>query len=135
MEQVQTFTTLETNRIQSLYSFDNKQEEQLFNKISKELRCTVCQNQSLFDSMAPIAIDLRREIYRQVQSGQREEDIIQFVVSRYGEDVLYNPPWQVSTSFLWLGPLLMLILGSALIIKYIRGTTATAHSKNMHKKP
>jgi len=102
--------------IQSLYPFENKAEEQLFNKISKELRCTVCQNQSLFDSNAPIAIDLRREVYRQVRGGQREAKIIEFVVNRYGESILYNPPLQASTSFLWIGPLLMLMVGSCILL-------------------
>lgn len=104
---------------QSLYPFENKAEEQLFNKISKELRCTLCQNQSLFDSNAPIAIDLRQEVYRQVRSGQVEAEIIEFVVNRYGEVILYNPPLQVSTSLLWIGPLLMLIVGAWILLRNI----------------
>lgn len=107
-------------KIQNIYHFENVTEEQLFNKISKELRCTVCQNQSIFDSMAPIALDLRREVYRQVRSGHSETEIIEFVVGQYGKDILYTPPIEANTSLLWLGPLLMLLLGSIMLVKHIR---------------
>lgn len=113
---------------QNIFPFENEKEEQLFNKISKELRCTVCQNQSIFDSMAPIAIDLRKEVYRQVKSGSNEQEIVQFVVNHYGQDISYNPPMQVSTSFLWLGPVLMFILGLLVLKHYISINTSNRKS-------
>lgn len=117
MDEIQT-QALE--KLQTVYPFQDKHQEHLFNKISKELRCMVCQNQSLFDSMAPIAVDLRQEVYRQVRTGNSEAEIIAFVVNRYGDDILYNPPLQLGTSFLWVGPVLMLILGSGLLFKYLK---------------
>jgi cytochrome c-type biogenesis protein CcmH len=95
----------------------NPIENELFSKITKELRCVVCQNQSIFDSRALMALSLRHEIAEQIKEGQPESAIIEFVVQRYGPEILYNPPFQVDTALLWAGPVLMLTIGVLLFYK------------------
>jgi cytochrome c-type biogenesis protein CcmH len=96
---------------QDIYPFGYEIQKKLFTKIIHELRCSVCQNQNLTDSMAPLAVNLRHEIYQQVSLGHKESDIIEFVTSRYGEFVLYRPPLQWGTFLLWFGPFILLIIG------------------------
>jgi cytochrome c-type biogenesis protein CcmH len=83
--------------------------------LATELRCPVCQNQNLADSNAELAIDLRREIARQVAAGRSDDEIRRFMVQRYGHYVLYDPPLMESTSLLWAAPGLLLALGGALV--------------------
>lgn len=83
--------------------------------LATELRCPVCQNQNLADSNADLAVDLRREIARQVAAGRNDEEIRRFMVERYGHYVLYDPPWTAHTALLWLAPLLLLA-GAGLLV-------------------
>jgi cytochrome c-type biogenesis protein CcmH len=87
--------------------------------LANELRCLVCQNQTLADSNAPLAVDLRNQIREQLQGGASERDIIDFMVARYGDFVLYRPPFKASTLLLWVGPFLLLLAGGALLAKRI----------------
>ena len=80
--------------------------------LSNELRCLVCQNQTLADSNAPLALDLRNEIREQLAAGKSEQDVVDFMVARYGDFVLYRPPFKASTLALWLGPFALLALGA-----------------------
>jgi cytochrome c-type biogenesis protein CcmH len=84
--------------------------------LSSELRCLVCQNQTLADSNAPLAVDLRNQVREQLKSGKSERDVIDFLVARYGDFVLYRPPLQANTVLLWLGPFLLLVVGLALLV-------------------
>ncbi len=95
--------------------FESPQMQDRFDALTFELRCAVCQNQSLADSDAPLAHDLRREIHTMMLAGQSDEQIKQFMVDRYGDFVLYRPPVQPNTWFLWLGPLLMLLIGGLVL--------------------
>ena len=104
--------------------FESQQQQDRFDKLTMELRCLVCQNQNLADSDAPLAHDLRREVYEMVQSGQNNEDIKKFLVERYGDFVLYRPPVQNNTYLLWLGPLLLLIGGGLVLRTSIKQRTA-----------
>jgi cytochrome c-type biogenesis protein CcmH len=104
--------------------FESQQQQDRFDKLTLELRCLVCQNQNLADSDAPLAHDLRREVYEMVQSGQNNEDIKKFLVERYGDFVLYRPPVQNNTYLLWLGPLLLLIGGGLVLRSNIKQRTA-----------
>ena len=104
--------------------FENQQQQDRFDQLTQELRCLVCQNQNLADSDAPLAHDLRREVYEMVQSGQNNEDIKRFLVERYGDFVLYRPPVQNNTYLLWLGPLLLLIGGGLVLRTSIKQRTA-----------
>jgi len=87
--------------------------------LSAELRCLVCQNQSIADSNADLAVDLRRQIREQLSSGRSERDVRDFMVQRYGDFVLYRPPLKASTVLLWSGPLLLLLLGVFLLLRRI----------------
>ena len=95
--------------------FDTPEQEQRFNELTEELRCTVCQNQSLADSDVPLAEDLRNEIQTMIEQGNSDEDIKRFLVDRYGDFVLYRPPVRGDTLLLWLAPLLLLTLGAAVM--------------------
>jgi cytochrome c-type biogenesis protein CcmH len=88
--------------------------------LAHELRCLVCQNQTLADSNAPLAVDLRNQIREQLKGGASERDVIDFMVARYGDFVLYRPPFKASTLALWLGPFLLLALGAILLVRRLR---------------
>ena len=88
--------------------------------LAHELRCLVCQNQTLADSNAPLAVDLRNQIREQLKAGASERDVIDFMVARYGDFVLYRPPFKASTLALWLGPFLLLALGAILLVRRLR---------------
>ena len=106
------------------YEFDTHEQEALFKKMTVELRCLVCQNQNLADSNAELAVDLREKTYEMVKAGKSEADIIEYMVDRYGDFVLYRPPVKSSTLFLWLGPLLFLAIAIIVAIRFIRSRQA-----------
>jgi cytochrome c-type biogenesis protein CcmH len=87
--------------------------EERVTALATELRCLVCQNQTLADSHAPLAVDLRNQIRERMREGASERDIIAFMVERYGDFVLYRPPWKATTLLLWLGPILLMLGGLA----------------------
>ena len=102
------------------FKFDSAKQEASFHKLSNELRCLVCQNQAIADSNADLAKDLRNEIYKMLQQGKSEEQIIDFMVQRYGDFVLYNPPMKPLTWLLWFGPVIALLAGFFVVVRYIR---------------
>ncbi len=79
-------------------------------EISSQLRCLVCQNQSIADSNAELAVDLKNQVVKQIAAGKTNEEIINFMVERYGDFVLYNPPFKLSTVLLWVGPALFFVV-------------------------
>jgi len=85
--------------------------------LAHELRCLVCQNQTLADSNAPLAVDLRNQIREQLAAGKSEQDVLDFMVARYGEFVLYRPPLRAATLALWIGPFVFLALGVWLLAR------------------
>lgn len=95
--------------------FTDAEREARYQKLTVELRCLVCQNQNLADSDAPLAQDLRREIYNMMQAGRTDDEIKQFLIDRYGDFVLYMPPVKGNTLVLWLMPA-VLLLGGALVV-------------------
>ena len=97
------------------YEFANDAERARFRELTQELRCPKCQNQDIADSNAPIATDLRREIYRMLGEGKSNQQIIDFMVDRYGDFVRYKPALTGKTSVLWFGPLALLLGGVVLI--------------------
>ena len=99
---------------------DNPQVEARLKTLAVELRCLVCQNQALADSHAPLAEDLRREVREMIAKGMSDREIIDFLVQRYGDFVLYRPPWKASTTLLWLGPFLLLIAGATGLVFALR---------------
>lgn len=94
--------------------------EQRLIAISEELRCLVCQNESLAGSRADLALDLRRELRELIKQGQTDEQIKEFMVSRYGDFVLYRPPVKPTTWVLWLGPFGLMLAGVAALVVYLR---------------
>ena len=97
------------------YEFANDAERDRFRELTKELRCPKCQNQDIADSNAPIATDLRREIYRMLGEGKDNQQILDFMVARYGDFVLYKPALTSKTAVLWFGPLALLVGGMVVI--------------------
>ncbi len=93
------------------YAFDSEQEEDRFKKLTYEMRCPKCLNSNLAGSDAPIAADLRREIYDQITAGRSNDEIIEFMSSRYGDFILYRPRLTIATFFLWFSPLFLLLAG------------------------
>ena len=100
--------------------FDSQEQQDRFQALTTELRCLVCQNQNLADSDAPLAQDLRQEVFKLLQSGASDDDIRQFLVQRYGDFVLYRPPLKSNTLVLWLTPALLLGLGTVIVAVNIR---------------
>jgi len=111
------------------YDFASKEQEALFNKLSNELRCLVCQNQAISDSNAELAKDLRDEIYSMLQQGSSEEEIVEFMVARYGDFVLYNPPLKPMTWLLWFGPVFALAAGFFFVVRIINRQRQATETK------
>ena len=88
--------------------------------ISEGLRCLVCQNQSLADSNAELAGDLRKQVREQVAAGRSDEQIIEYLVQRYGDFVLYEPPFKATTALLWIGPFVLLLGAGAVLVVVLR---------------
>jgi len=100
--------------------FRDRAEEVRFQKLSTELRCPMCQNETLADSNAPIAHDLRRQIFEMMQAGKSDAEIKAYLVDRYSDFVLYKPPVEPKTWLLWFGPLVVLALGGFVVAVQVR---------------
>lgn len=99
---------------------DNPLVEARLKHLAVELRCLVCQNQTLADSHAPLAEDLRREVREMIAKDMSDKDIIEFLVTRYGDFILYRPPLKATTTLLWVGPFVLLIAGVAALVLVLR---------------
>lgn len=99
---------------------DNPEIEKRVMSVSEELRCLVCQNQTIADSHADLAVDLRNEIREKIQQGASDQDIIDYMVARYGDFVLYRPPLKATTMLLWFGPIVLMIVGLAWLARRLR---------------
>jgi cytochrome c-type biogenesis protein CcmH len=88
--------------------------------LANELRCLVCQNQTIADSNADLAVDLRREIRAQIKAGKSDAQILEFMTTRYGDFVLYRPPLKTTTVLLWFGPALLVIVGIVVLVRVMR---------------
>jgi cytochrome c-type biogenesis protein CcmH len=103
-----------------LYPLDNAKQDAQFQGLLRELRCLVCQNQDLADSNAPLAKDLRDEVYHLVQTGQSDDDIVRYLTARYGDFILFKPPVKSVTLALWFGPFVFLVCGLVLFVRRTR---------------
>lgn len=103
-----------------VHDFDSPEQEATYKQLINELRCLVCQNQNLADSNAELALDLRRQAYEMLKGGASKEDVIDYMVQRYGDFVLYRPPLKRSTLLLWVGPFIILGTGVLVLVLYIR---------------
>ncbi len=102
------------------YRFDDPKKEARYHTLIKELRCVVCVSQNIADSNAELAQDLRRQTYEMIQQGSSNEEIVTFMVQRYGDFVLYRPPLKPSTMLLWAGPFLIFGIGAIVLIVFVR---------------
>jgi cytochrome c-type biogenesis protein CcmH len=100
--------------------FASHTQEVRFQQLTAQLRCPMCQNETLADSNAPIARDLRNQIFQLMQQGKSDEEIKQYLVARYSDYVLYDPPLKPGTMLLWFGPLLILLGGAGVVLMAIR---------------
>ena len=103
-----------------VHQFDNPQQEARYKRLIGELRCLVCQNQNLADSNAELAQDLRNKTYEMIRAGKSDSEIIDYMVARYGEFVLYRPAFNQKTVLLWIGPFLILLVGIVVLVRFIR---------------
>ena len=110
--------------VQEPMKFENPQQEERFNHLTRELRCLVCQNQNLADSDAQLAHDLRAEVHEMLLAGNSDEEIKKFMVDRYGDFVLYRPPVQENTYVLWVAPMLLLLGGAFVMRAIVKKRTA-----------
>lgn len=99
------------------FTFDSPEQQAEFRELIGELRCLVCQNESLAGSQAELAQDLREEVYRMFMQGQSRDQVVEFLVARYGDFVLYEPPLKPSTYPLWFGPLLLGGIGTFFLVR------------------
>jgi len=102
------------------YQFDSAEMEADYKQLIEELRCLVCQNQNLAGSDADLARDLRRETYEMLQQGKSQQQVVDFMVARYGDFVLYRPQFKSSTYLLWMGPFLLLMFVLYLVVRRLR---------------
>ncbi|CAN5837560.1 cytochrome c-type biogenesis protein CcmH [soil metagenome] len=99
---------------------DDPELEKRVMNLSQELRCLVCQNETLADSRADLAVDLRHEIREQIKAGKSDQEIIAFLTARYGDFVLYRPPVRPTTYLLWFGPFVLLVIGLGVLYRYLK---------------
>jgi cytochrome c-type biogenesis protein CcmH len=109
--------------------FASPEQQQAYENLTSELRCLVCQNQTIADSNAELAADLRRQVYEMLQQGKSKQDIAQFMTDRYGDFVLYNPPFKLKTGLLWIGPAVFLLIGLIVVFLFARRKKSAAKTE------
>jgi len=114
------------------YEFADEQTRERFHQLNGELRCPKCQNQALGDSNSAIATDLRREVYRLLSEGKTDRQIKDFLVTRYGEYILYRPELSSHTLMLWLAPLLLLLIGLVVVVVLVKRRRSAEKSTTLN---
>ena len=99
---------------------DNLEDEARFTELANELRCMVCQNQSIADSNAELAKDFRNQVKEKINAGESNQQIREYMVARYGDYILYRPPFNMATALLWGGPFLLILVGIFIIARIIK---------------
>ena len=115
--------SLQLNFIQAgveFRQFDNKELEGRYNVLADQLRCLVCQNQNLKGSNSDLAKDMRDKVYNMIIAGKSDQEVVDYMVARYGDFVLYKPPFKSITLLLWLGPLLFFIIALISVIRIVK---------------
>ena len=121
--------SLNVNAVIETYEFETPELRARYHVFVEELRCPKCQNQNLADSNAGVAADLRREVHRLLHDGLSDQEIYDFMVARYGEFVLYRPKTSGVTLYLWLAPLLMLVLALVVVMLIVKRSQQTSHKE------
>ncbi len=106
------------------YHFASKQQQEQFRSVTQELRCLVCQNETIADSNAPLARDLRSQVYQKILAGEDKTAIIHYLVERYGQFILFKPAFNSATWVLWLFPVIFILLGFIFVLHLIRRAKA-----------
>ena len=112
----------------------NPAVERRLKALAEELRCLVCQNQTIADSNAPLAVDLRNQIRGQISQGRSDDQIRAYMVERYGDFVLYKPPFRATTAVLWLGPPLLIAAGIGIFVAVVRRRRAAPAAAEVSPK-
>jgi len=112
-----------------VYQFDDEVQEQQFHELGKLLRCPKCQNQNIADSNAEIAKMLRQKTFEMTKQGKSKDEVVDYMVARFGDFVVYQPPVNMATIFLWLGPILLIVLGLVVLWRNTKKTNKSQLSK------
>ncbi|MGR5176204.1 cytochrome c-type biogenesis protein [Vibrio parahaemolyticus] len=99
-----------------VHEFDSLEQENQFKELNQTLRCPKCQNNTIGDSNAELAQDLRQKVYEMTKEGKSKDEIVDYMIARYGNFVTYQPPLTLATSILWLGPFVVIVIGFGLIV-------------------
>ena len=102
------------------FNFDDPKKQKIYQELTDELRCLVCQNQNIAGSNAELAVDMRRKTYEMVSAGKSKQQVADYMAERYGDFVLYKPPFKASTAVLWIGPFVILGASIWLMLRVIR---------------
>lgn len=114
------------------HPFEDPAKEQTYQTLISELRCLVCQNQTIADSNADLAKDLRRQVYEMLQQGKSQQDVVDFMTQRYGDFVMYRPAFNLKTGLLWLGPVAFLLIGIITVVILARNKKSVAHTTDLN---
>ncbi len=125
--------TVQANSIE-VYTFDNKEQEKQYHSLIEDLRCLVCQNQNIAESNAELAKDMRRKTYEMIKQGQSETEISEYMVTRYGDFVLYRPPFNPMTWLLWFGPVLVFVFGVIYVIRLMKSQSAESQPVGLNEE-
>lgn len=112
-------STVFANSIE-IYKFENTEQEKVYQSLIEDLRCLVCQNQNIAESNAELAKDMRRKTYEMATQGKSKKEISVFMVERYGDFVLYQPPFEPMTWLLWFGPVIVFAIGLVIVVRYMK---------------
>ncbi len=134
---VMIFWSAQSLAVIETYEFSSPGLEARYKALSQELRCPKCQNQNIADSNAPISRDLRAIVHEQLEAGATDEEIIDFLVDRYGEFVRYRPGMDANTLWLWSAPLILLVMAVAVVVTQIRkdrdGQTISSNTERANR--
>jgi len=119
---------LPANAVVEYHPFTDPDKEQAYQTLISELRCLVCQNQTIADSNADLAKDLRQQVYDMLQQGKSQQDVVDFMTQRYGDFVMYRPAFNLKTGLLWLGPITFLLIGVVTVFILSRNKKAEAQT-------
>jgi cytochrome c-type biogenesis protein CcmH len=114
-----------------VYKFDTPAQESTYRELTAELRCLVCQNQNIADSNAELALDMRHKVYTLIKQGKSKDEITGFMSQRYGDFVLYKPPFKATTALLWIGPFALFLLAIWLMLRTIRARRAENETEKL----
>lgn len=117
-----------------VYKFDDPQQEAIYKQLTEELRCLVCQNQNIADSNAELAQDMRHKTYKLIKQGMSKSEIADYMAERYGDFVLYKPPFKASTALLWVGPFVIFFVAIWLMLRTIRARRADNEAASLSEE-